>query len=224
MLFRSGGWQGQRDKTRVKDEPALTAERRARIGWDNPVQDRLHVGWRVPSSVDDPKNAALGLLLKAYVFSDSSELWKQVVLDEQLAENVESWWSPHKDASLFAVAARVKDKKNPDDVLLRIQTQLDNLSAGKINDRRFTEVKSHLKYSLLMGLTSPSSISSALAEYAGPAFDAGFVDGAYGALEVVTPKDLQAFAQAHLQKSQRAVVVLHHDDAAASAAKKDGAK
>ncbi len=221
-----GGWQGKRQKTDLVDEAPLSQERRKEIGWDNPVQDRLHVGWRVPSSVDDPKNAALGLLLRSYLFSDSSDLWKSVVLDEELAESVESWWSPHKDASLFGVYAKVKDGKSSDEVLSRIQAHLDNVSAGKINDRRFTDVKSNLKYALLMDLTSPKAISDRIAEFSGPAFDVGFVDGVFGAMRDLGPRELQQFVRERFGKDQRAVVVLHHTAKATKATKaaKEGAK
>ncbi len=205
-----GGWKGTRAKTAVQDEAPLNAERRKVIAWDNPTEDRLHVGWRVPSSVDDPRQAALGMLLKSYLFSESSDLVKAVVLGEQLAENVECGWEWHKDASLFAVAAKMKEGKAVDDVLARIQQQLDNVSLGKINDRRLTDVKSNLRYALLMNLTSADNIAGTLAWLSGPAMDTSFVDGVYGALAELGPKDLQDFVKARFGPQQRAIVVLHH--------------
>ena len=204
------GWQGKRAKTAVADEPPLTAERRKVIGWENPTEDRLHVGWRVPSSVDDPKQAAVALLLKSYLFSASSDLTKALVLSEQLAESVECGWEWHKDAS-FSVAAKIKAGKAVDDVLSRIQQQLDNVSSGKINDRRFADVKSNLRYSLLMSLTSAENIGGTLAWLSGPAMDTSFVDAVYGALVDVGPCDLQEFTKGQFAVQQRAIVILHHE-------------
>ena len=205
------GWQGKRAKTAVADEPPLTAERRKVIGWENPTEDRLHVGWRVPSSVDDPKQAAVALLLKSYLFSASIDLTKALVLSEQLAESVECGWEWHKDASLFSVAAKIKAGKAVDDVLSRIQQQLDNVSSGKINDRRFADVKSNLRYSLLMSLTSAENIGGTLAWLSGPAMDTSFVDAVYGALVDVGPRDLQEFTKGQFAVQQRAIVILHHE-------------
>lgn len=206
-----GGWTGTRAKTVVEDEAPLTRERRAQVGWDNPTEDRLHVGWRVPSSVDDPKVAAACLLLKSYLFSESSDLSRGIVLEDQLAESVEAWWEPHKDASLFNVASKIREGKAADDVLARIQQHLDNVAAGKINDRRLTDVKSNLKYSLLMKLTSAENVASTLAWLSGPSLDTGNVDGVYGSLGEVGVRELQEVAKRYFGKDQRAIIVLHHD-------------
>ncbi len=204
-------WRGRRARTDLPDEAPLAAERRKMIGWANPTQDRLHVGWRVPSAVDDPKNAALGLLLQGYVFGPSSALTRRVVLEEQLAESVDGAWSPHKDASLFPVSATIKEGGRPDDVLERIQAQLDDVAAGRIDPRRFDDVRSHLRYGVLMGLTSPESIAVTLVLASGPSLDTGALDASSAAMAGLTPADLQAFARAYFGRNQRAVVVLHHD-------------
>ena len=211
-----GGWKGTRAKTELQDEPPLAKERRQEIGWDNPTEDRLHVGWRVASSVDDPRQAAAAMLLKSYLFSESSDLTKAVVLAEQLAETVTCSWEWHKDASLFGVSAKIKEGKSADDVLARIQQQLDNVALGKINDRRLADVRSNLRYSLLMSLTSAESIAGTLAWLSGPAMDTGFVDGVYGALGEVSATDLQQLAKTRFAQQQRAIVVLK--------SKKGGAK
>jgi predicted Zn-dependent peptidase len=171
----------------------------------------------VPSSTADSRQAALGLLVQHYVFSDSSDLVKGLVLGDPttdrgapLAEKVSCWWDLHKDASLFPVAVRMKDDAATDEVLARVQGHLDAIAAGKINDRRFADVKSHLRYALLMDLTSPDRVAGTLAWLSGPSMDVGAVDEVYAALQATTPKDLQAFVKKHFGAAQRAVVELRH--------------
>ena len=104
--------------------------------------------------------AAAGVaVLSRYVFSDSSALTKEVVLDKQLAESVQSWWEPHKDAMLFPVVAKVKEGHTSDEVLARVQAALDDVAAGNVDAKRFEAVKSNLRYSLLMSLTSADSVA-----------------------------------------------------------------
>ncbi|HEY1098921.1 MAG TPA: insulinase family protein, partial [Myxococcota bacterium] len=207
-------WKGQRAKTKLDDEAALSAERRAVVEWENPTQRRLHVGWRVPSAVDDPQKAALGLLLKAYLFSASSDLVKQLVIgssaDPALAEKVECWWEVHKDASLFPVAVRVKDDASLDVALARVQQHLDDVAAGKINDRRFADVKSNLRYSVLMSFTSADRIAGTIAWTSGPAMDPHFLEQLQAALTTTTPAQLQQYVGQWFGKQQRAIVELRH--------------
>ena len=222
-------WRGQREKTRIDDEPALAAERRAVVEWANPTQPRVHIGWRVPSGVDDPRQAALGLLLKAYLFSPSSDLVKGLVLggsradDKALVEEVDCWWDVHKDASLFPVAVRVKEGAANDVVIDRIQGHLDSIAAGKINDRRFADVKSNLRYSMLMQFTSADRIASTVAWNSGPSMDTGFIEKLSAAMAATTVPELQAYVGKWFARQQRAVVELRHAPSTAAATSASGA-
>jgi zinc protease len=211
-LFKKhfSSWKGKRQKTDVKDEPALTKERRKAIRWENPTLERLHVGWRVPSSARDIKAGALSMVLKGYVFSDSSDLTKKVVLDEQLAENVSSWYDAHRDAAVFPVVARIKPGKSADTVLERIQSALDDVAAGKIDKKRFEAVKSNLKYSILMGLTSPDSVAGTLAWTSGPFMDVHALDKQLDAVDASTVEDFVSFTKTHFAKDKRAIVTVAH--------------
>lgn len=208
-----GKWSGKRVKVDIRDEAPLTKERRTKVSWDNPTLERLHVGWRVPSSVRDPKAGALSLLLKGYLFSDSSALFKQLVLDEQLSENVDAWFDVHKDASLFPVNARIKEGKTPDAVLERVQSALDKVAQGGVDQKRFDAVRSNLRYSMLMGLTSADSVAGTVAYFAGPSMDAHAVDAVLAAAATLTPADLVAFTKQNFGAQQRAVVTLAHTPA-----------
>jgi zinc protease len=212
-----GGWKGKRARTTLADEPPLSRERKKAVAWDNPTLERLHVGWRVPSGVRDPRAGALALLLKGYLFSDSSGLTKQVVLEEQLAENITAWFDIHKDAALFPVNARIKEGKTPELVLARIQTALDELAKGKVDAGRFDAVRSNLRYSLLMGLTSADSVAGTVAWLAGPSMDPYAIDTLLAAAAAVTPDDLVKFTKQYFGAERRAVVTLKHEPAAAPA-------
>jgi zinc protease len=211
-------WTGKRAQTVVKPEAPQTAERRTSLRWENPTQARIHMGWRVPSSVSaDAKDAALALLLKHYLFSDSSDLVKGLVLGDDstdagtpLAESVTCWWDFHKDESLFPIAIRMKDGSDNAAAIARVQGHLDNVAAGKINARRFADVKSHLRYALLMRLTSADNIAATLSWLSGPSMDPTFIDGTYAALAALEPAELQAFVKRHFGVQQRSIVELAH--------------
>ena len=85
------------------------------------------------------------------------------------------------------------------------------LAYGDLPTNGFADVKSYLRYSLLMGFTSPDKIAGTLAWYSGPSMDTGAIDAVYAALQTTTPKDLQTFVKAHFGANQRAVVELRTD-------------
>ncbi|MCC7070436.1 MAG: insulinase family protein [Deltaproteobacteria bacterium] len=214
-----GGWKGKRAATTTKDEPALTKERRKAVPWGSPTLERLHVGWRVPSTVRDLKAAALTGLVAGYFFSGAAALNKRVVLDEQLAEELRAGYALHKDAALFPVVARLREGASVDVVLERIQSALDRVAAGDVDQRAFDAVKSNLRYGVLMNLTDADSVAGTLAWYSGPSMDVSTIDRVLDETARTTPADLSAFVKAHFGREQRAVVTLKHTPGTSGGAK-----
>lgn len=203
-----GPWRGKRAQVAISDEAPLAKERRKSVDWANPTLARLHVGWRVPSAARDAQAGALAVLLKGYLFSESSALFQSLVLSDQLAENIDAGYQPQKDAALFPVTSRIKEGKSADEVLARVQQALDLLAQGTVDAARFDAVRSNLRYGLLMGLTSADSIAGTVAWYAGPTMDPHGIDTLLAAAQAATPADLVSFVKAHFGKDQRAIVTL----------------
>jgi zinc protease len=211
---RFGDWQGKRARPAIPAEPPQTAERREHVAWASKVLPRLHVAWRLPSSVADRKSSALATVLETYLFSSSSTLHRELVIDEGIVDSMGCWWSPHKDAALFPVVITMKPEARADDVLARVQASLDAIARGKVDARRFNDVKSHLKYSVLMEMTSPDSVAGTVAYYAGHSLDVGALDGMLVAIDQATPADLVTLVKTHFGAQQRTIVTVAHDAAA----------
>jgi predicted Zn-dependent peptidase len=95
-------------------------------------------------------------------------------------------------------------------VLERIQSALDDVAAGKIDKKRFESVKSNLKYSILMGLTSPDSVAGTLAWTSGPFMDVHALDKLLDAVDASSVDDFVAFTKTHFAKEKRAIVTVAH--------------
>jgi zinc protease len=203
--FRS--WQGTRAKVLVPKEPEPTKARDKRVSWPSPTRPRVHVAWRIPAT-GDAKASATARLLGAYLFSEASSLYKALVLDEQKIEGLSSWWRPNKDPSLFPVNWRLKEGAEHEEVLARVQTAVDKVAAGKIDEARFEAVKSHLRYAALMDLASADQVASALGWASGIDLDATKLDATLVALAALRPEELAAFARAGFSERRRSVVVV----------------
>jgi len=203
-----GAWRGKRATPKIPVEPEPKGERRTKLAYPSPTLERLTVGWRIPSTVAPAKNGALAMILAALVFSDASPLVKEVVLDDQLAESLSPWWDTHRDPELFPVAARVRPGHTPDEVLARVQRALDETAAGKIDAARFDAVKSHLRYALLMRLTTARAAASTIVELLGPSGDPRKLDATYAAIAAATPAELAAFVRDNFTPKRRVVVTL----------------
>jgi zinc protease len=203
-----GAWQGKRAVTSVVDEPALKSERRTTVAWNGDTDTRLLVGWRVPSSVRDVKSAAALMVLQALLFGDASALVQRLVRTDEAAFEVGSWWSPHRDASLFPVHATMRPGHSPDEAMAAIQRSLDDVRDGKVDSVALANVKSALRYGLLMELTSAKSIAGTLAGTMHASLNPRAVDELFAAIAAVDAAQVQQVVSQHFAAKQRAIVVL----------------
>ncbi len=204
---RFGSWQGKRATTKARAEPAQKQARSVALTWPAPTQASAHVAWKVPSA-SEPRTEALLEVLSAYLFAESSPLVKGLVIEQQKVEGLDTWWRATRDPGLFPIHYRLREGATHDDVIARVQAALDEIAAAKVDAERFDDVKSHVRYALLMGLTSADNVAGAVGWTAGLDLDAGRVARVLEAVDALTPADLSALVKKSFAKERRTVVTL----------------
>lgn len=206
-----GPWQGKAATVAVPAEPPQTAARTASVTWTTPTLPRLGLYWHAPAASTKTTDGAVMEVLGAYLAGPTSPLYKHLVLEEQLVERVGPSADLHRDPNLFGVDARLKDEANRAKVEAAILEAIAEVAKGKVDAKRVTDIKDHLRFALLMDLETPAEVANALAWYTGVL---GTVDGLATLAkqtQAVTPKDLTAFAKKHLTDANRTTLVFTVD-------------
>ena len=203
-----GPWASQSATVTVATEPSQTKERSVHIDWPQSTQPRLVYAWHSPATKLDTANAAIQAVLADYLVGPTSPLYKELVLDKQVAQEIGSDFSLHRDPHLFSLVAVLQDEAGRAPVRTAFNAAVKELVTGKVDAARVEAIKSNTRYGLLMQLETAKSVASQLAWYAG-------IYGAPDALarhsqkvSEVKPSDLVAFARRYLTAANRTVLSL----------------
>ncbi|MEK6606804.1 MAG: pitrilysin family protein [Myxococcota bacterium] len=202
-LYRA--WGGRAERAAVPEEPPSKREQDLTLDWPSETQTRLMIGWRTPAGY---QAAAAQELLALYLLGPTSRLHKDLVLDRQVVESLESWTSPHRDPRLFYFVVTLKDAAAAGDVRAAIDAAVEDLRAGRVDAKLLSDVKSHYRYRALTAIETPSDLASALARGASPMGDPDGLERLLRAAAAVDAKQLADFARAHLSREGRTTLAL----------------
>jgi zinc protease len=202
------GWRRGSYRLEVPQEPPQQAPREARIEWETHTLPYVAVAQRSPAYNDsDPECAALDLI-SALCFSQGSELYRRLVIEEQWADELWANQVDHIDPYLFIVMARVKQPERVLDVRRAIEDELDRLAGEPPPQERLEQVQSHLFYRFVLGLNRSDAVAAQLAPFLALRRTPETVRRMFETYQRVTPQQIAAAAAAWFRPECRTVVTL----------------
>ena len=206
-----GNWGSGPDQPEIPQESAQTEGKRVKIAWDNPTLPIIAIGYHVPAFSDSEIDMPTLDVLSQVAFSQSSPLFRKLVIEEQLVDFVQGNAGDRRDATMFTIYARVKDPANVEIVEEEIYKALEEVKNVLVDEERLASIKSHMKYEFAMGLNSPKSIATTLAHYINLTGDPESVNRVYELYDAVTAQDIQNITRKYFTDENRTVVNLSHE-------------
>ncbi len=203
-----GPWPRGAYRLEVPQEPAQTAPREARIEWETHALPYVAVAQRAPAYEDTSVECAALDLISALSFSEGSELYRRLVIEEQWADELWANQVDHLDPYLFTVVARVKQPQRTADVRRAMEDELDRLAAEPPPEERLEQVRAHLFYRFQLGLNRSDAAASHLAPFLALRRTPETVNRLFGTYACVSPRDLAAAAARWFRREGRTVVTL----------------
>jgi zinc protease len=168
----------------------------------------ISIGYKVGALAPGDRVWVASRVLAELAFGETSEIYRRLVLDEQIAQRISASPSSSRDPGLWTVNAVVVDAKDIDRVMAAIDETVARFRAAAPDAARVQAVKSHLRYQFIMGLDSPANVAGRLAHMAGVGGGIDAIEQMYRTLGDVTPADVQAAASEYLVSERRTVAVL----------------
>ena len=207
-----GNWKRGSYTLDIPAEPPQTEEKHVDVPWKSKTLPILAVGYHGPAfsdaGVDMP---ALDLLSQIY-FSQTSDIYRKLVVDQQLVEFVSADNSDHRDPELFTIFSRIKDAKDMDKVRDMIYATLEDAKTKPVDAEKLTAVKSHMRYEYAMGLNNANNVAGSIAHYIELTGDPESVNKVYALYDKITPDDIMKAAQKYFTTNNRTVLVLHQEE------------
>jgi zinc protease len=202
-----GGWEKGDYVSPIPAEPPQKEPREAHIVWESPTLPWVMVAYKSPGYSDLQSTAALAVW-ESLAFSKTSELYKKLVLEQQIVDEFQPFFWQKKDPFLVGLAVRVSDPARASEVRAEVVKAFEGLARQPVSEAKLEEVKSRMRYSYLQGLNSPASIAANIAFALSLEPELSAIDRYYDAVAAVTAKDLQGVAQSVFRPAGRTIITL----------------
>lgn len=210
-----GGWERGDYEADIPVEPPFAGPVYEHYQWDGPTQPWLMVGFRGPAYRPTEKDMPAMDLLASIYFSDSSDIYRKLVLEDQSVDQLLTYFPDRKDPSILLIYARLTDEKYMasveqaiNDALVTARTEL--LDAAKVED-----TKSRLRYSFVSQLDNSVAIGDMLAGFVQFFRTPETINEVYRSYDALTAEDIRDYANRYFNDAGRVTLSLSNSAAIA---------
>lgn len=213
-----GDWEPGTYDVDIPAEPAAAGPVYEHVEWEAPTQPWLIFAFHGPQF--DPASTAMPSmdLISQIFFSESSELYQKLVIEEQLVDQFFTFFPDRKDPQLLYIAGRLMNADNAIPVRNAIIDTLVKIRTEPVGDKKLAETKSRLKYSFASRMDNSEDIGSILAAYVHFDRDPEVINTLYRTYDSLTAGDILENANAVFTDAREVLVTLSNDDALAGVA------
>ena len=155
----------------------------------------LELNYKGPAFSDTSMEVAALDILSAVLFSERSDLYKKLVIDESKVRYINGGAFFTRDPYLFSISASVIDEADMQYVKDAIDNALNNIKSSGVDSLLLAQTKSKLKYSAAMSSDNASSVADDLAYFIWVSGDAESYNRVYEAYDKVSSEDLMKAAE-----------------------------
>jgi zinc protease len=210
-----GDWKPGDFEADIPVEPPLDGPVYEHIAWDGPTQPWLLVAFRGPAFDTAGKDMPAVDVLSSIYFSDSSDLYRKLVLEDQFVDQLAVNMPNRKDPNLLTVYARLTDAGRAADVEAAIHSTLADARSRLVPGKKLEETKSRLRYSFTSDLDNAGAIGGMLATYVHFDRTPETINELYRGYDALTAEDIRSVADRYFVDQRRVTVTLSTGEAIA---------
>jgi len=207
-----GDWKRGDYNIDVPVEPPLGGPKYEHMQWDSPTQPWLVMAYRGPAYDPKQKDMPSLDLISAIYFSDSSELYHQLVIEDQSVDQLFAYFPDAKDPGMLLIAARLTDAAHAIAVRDAINATLVATRTELVESKKVEETKSRLRYAFTAQLDNSGSIGSNLASYVQFFRSPETINEVYATYDTLTAEDLRTAANKYFVDDSRVTFTLSSDE------------
>ncbi len=203
-----GNWKHGDYQADIPAEPPQQGPRTNHVDWPTSTLPWLAVSFKGAAYSDTATDQVTLDIIAFLGFSESSDLYKRLVIEEQTVDDLFLDNPDRIDPQLFTVLARLKDKEDLPGIQQAILTELDKFKEEPVAANRLDAVKKHLRYSFARDLDNSEAIADTLAPYMALRRTPETINKLYDLYDAVTPEDIQRVARKYFREDDRTIVTL----------------
>ncbi|MCK9407600.1 MAG: pitrilysin family protein [Bacteriovoracaceae bacterium] len=205
-----GMWQHGTHLSAVPPEPPQDTVRYTHLE-NGSIPPYLGLNFKTPAYSDQDINVPAIDVLNAILFSETSFLYKKLVLEEQKVRNLSGDMLFTRDPYLSSIEVSLVKKEDLQYVKDEILKAIEDFKKNGTTDKNLIETKSRMKYSYAMSIDNPSTIANSLSTFITLIGDPESLNRMYALYEKVTVDDLKAAATKYYVPSGLTVATISAD-------------
>ncbi len=188
-----GKWQRGNFVSQIPAEPAQTETRYVHLEKAG-FPPYIGLEFKSPAFNDSDIDIAALDVLSSILFSEKSELYKKLVLNEQKARSLSGSFNYTIDPYLFSIGASLRKAEDMQYVKDEIMKALEAAKINMPDQKILTETKSRIKYSFAMDNDTPTNIAESLANFVWLTGNPESVNRLYALYDKVKAEDVMRVA------------------------------
>ncbi|WP_405241346.1 M16 family metallopeptidase [Lentisalinibacter salinarum] len=206
-----GGWERGDYQAEIPVEPPLDGPLYEHITWEAQTQPWLVMSFRGPAFVPTEKDMPALDLASMLYFSESSDLYQQLVIEDQVVDEFWTYFPDRRDPNLLMIAARLTDESHAAAVRDAIADTLARARSRTPSAEEVDEAKSRLRYSFASGMDDSEGIASILASYVQFERTPETINKTFRTYASLQPEDVRCMADRYFTDANRVLVTLASD-------------
>jgi len=184
-----GKWETGNYTVEIPVEPAQKEKREVHLQ-DGSIPPYMSLNYKGPAFNDEQINLAAIDVLNTILFSQNSELYKKLVIEEQKLRFLGGGAMDTHDPYLVSIQASFINKDDFQYVRDQITIAIEEIKKNGVDEVILKETKSNLKYSYAMSIDNPDAIANSLSHYIYLTGDPESINKSYSLYDEVTVEDI----------------------------------
>lgn len=206
-----GKWKQGDYTADVPVEPPQTTERKVHLQ-DGSIPPYMSMNYKGPAYNDEKIDLAAIDVLNTILFSENSELYKKLVIEEQKLRFLGGGAFDTHDPYLISIQASFIDKSDFQYVRDQITLAIENVKKNGVDEDILEETRSHLKYSYAMSIDNPDAIANSLSHYIYLTGDPESLNKTYDLYDRVTIEDIIMVANKYYVDNALTIATISEDE------------
>lgn len=184
--------------------PPITQERRI-VVQDRVELPRVFMAWLTPSAYA-PDDAELSMAAQILAGGKSSRLYKSLVYDKQIAQDVGASQSSNALTSVFTIDVTARPGHQPEEIERAMQAELEQLRAKGPSDKEIERARNSIETAMLSQVEKVGGNANMMNQYNQYLGDPGYLGKDIARYRQVTAAGVQRAVDTYLKNQSRVVV------------------
>ena len=206
-----GDWKTGNYVPQIPVEPDQKQTRYAHVKAPN-FPPYIQLNYKSPAFSIKTKDCAALEVIGQLLFSERSDLYKKLVIQERKCRYIRSSYFFTKDPFLYGAGASLFQASDMQYVKDEIMKAIENIKSNPVDQKLLDETKSHIRYDFSMGLNSSSSIAEMLSYSIWISGDPESIGILYSQVNHLSPDDIREAASKYFLPEKLTISTISPDD------------